>query len=1005
MSKILGLDLGSNSIGWALIDDMKQSVVASGVRIFQEGVNRNTSGSEVSKNVVRRMARNIRRQNFRFRMRRDTLRHALQKLEMFPRHPEEENSFFKIDPYEIRKNGLSQKLTLFEIGRVLYHLNQHRGFLSNRKTASNEDGKLFQGGDNTLGIDYSREKLQTGAYQTLGEYLASINPHEERRRNRYTLRKWYLEEFEKLWQTQERYYPEKMNAREREFVKDVIFFQRRLRSQKGLVGYCTFEPKKRCSPKSSPVFQYFRILEQVNRLRVTVDERINDPLTADERIALINELNQTSILDIKKIRKVLGLPPETWINLDTEKILGNHTYSEIRRIWGADRFKTMTEEEKYQIWFTIHFAYDDEWLKKYAEKNWGLDEKQIDKLIKNNMESKPNDGYAHLSHKAMKKIMPFLEHGVRYDEAAANAGYHQSQMENIENFAEYLPDPDNIRNPIVQQALFQLKKVVNTLIQNYGKPDIIRVELARELKLPKQKREQMRFENLERQQEHEKIRTRLENEHGFNAPGRDDIIKYRLFEECGGIDPYSGDHIPISDLFSGRYEIEHIIPYSRSLDDSFANKTLCRSDYNRKKSNQTPYEAFGHLDEYEFMLNRVRKFKSKNAHGKLQKFAAIDVDKQLSDEFFHRQLNDSAYIARQSRQYLGQICKKVNVVNGRTTSKLRYLWGLNSILSDNELVKSNDDHRHHAVDAFVVALTTSRMLHSMSSYHKYNANYLVKEARFPLPWNGFRQQVEESIERIFISHHFRNRVRGQLHEETNYGRIVDPESGEQIFVVRKQLTSLSGKNVTNIVNPETRALVFERLRAFGITPGQKKIQIPKDAFAEPLVHAGTGHPIKSVRVKIPASNMIQLYSDRKLFVEPGNNHHIEIFASKDGQKRTGYVVSLFEAMKRKKMGEPVIDKNPRESKFPTFVMSLAINELFLFGKDSLDSWNELDPKEISANLYRVQKIDVNNNIVLRHHTISLSGQDDPGVLRKIPNTLQGIKVTISHIGLLEIADD
>jgi len=908
MPKILGLDLGTNSIGWALIDDRQNKIIDSGVRIFQEGINRNTTGSEVSKNKDRRDARGARRMNARYKMRRDMLIEALQELNMFPQ--DGADHFFQIDPYQTRAKGLDEKLSLFELGRALFHLNQRRGFKSNRKTTSKEDGTIFKGSDDKIGIDEARKELKEH-FRTLGEYLASLDPHSRRRRNRYTLRVWYEEEFNKLWEQQKQYYPDILTDENKENLFSIIFFQRPLKSQKHLVGMCTFEKKKRCSPKSSPVFQYFRILEQINRIRITTDERTNEPLNENERSIVINKLQSAKELNFKQMVKLLDLPDDTRINLDTEKLLGNITYYEILQIFGKERYSKLCEEDKYTIWHTIHFANDDDWLRNYARNKWQLDEKSVDRLMKTTMESGPNNGYARLSHKAMKKIIPELEQGMRYDQAAWAAGYHHSEVDKIEELQEFLDDPENIRNPIVQQSLYQLKKVVNTLIHEYGKPDIIRVELARELKASKQQRDKMRIENKIRQKEAEKIRERLSQEFGFSKPSRDDVIKFLLFEECSRRDPYSGDVISVAALFSGEYEIEHIIPYSRSLDDSFANKTLCRKDYNNKKGNKTPYEAFGATPEYELMLNRVKKFKGKYAFGKLRKFTIKDADKELED-FVARQLNDTAYISREARKYLQTICKKVQVAKGGATAKLRYLWGLNSILSGDIEIKTRDDHRHHAVDALVVANITPHMLHKLSSYHKYNYSdkTAITEHRFPMPWDHFHEQAQKSINDILVSFHCRNRVRGKLHEETNYGQIIDPETGEKVYVVRKKIESITAKMITNIVNKETRNLILNRLREFGVDT-LKKFKIPKEAFAEPILHPKTGHQIKSVRVKIPSSNMIALYGeDRKLFVESGSNHHIEIFANPDNSKKVGYIVTLYEAIQRKRKGKPIVNTSP-----------------------------------------------------------------------------------------------
>jgi len=1005
MPQVLGIDLGPNSIGWALINEEKNQIIDTGVRIFQEGVNP-PQGKEESKNKARRDARGARRRNFRYKMRRNTLIKALKKLGMFPDDPYAVQDYFKMDPYLLRKRGLDEKLTLVELGRALYHLDQRRGFLSNRKAGGNEDSAIFKGDQVKAGINEVKIILEENKYRTFGEYLASLDPHDKRRRNRYTLRLWYKEEFEKLWTKQQEFYPEQLNDQEKAFIYKLIFMQRPLRSQKHLVGFCTFEKDKRCAPKSSPVFQYFRVLEQVNRLRIGTTERKNEPLNDEERKTLIDYLNVNSKLEFKKMLKLLHLPEDTIINLDTEKLLGNHTYSELVKIFGIDRFTQMTDEKRYEIWHTIHFATHNEWLEKYGREQWGLDDEGIKSLLGNTIENKPNDGYARLSRKAIMKIIPNLEKGARYDEAALAAGYHHSIVDEVKP-VEFLPDPNNIRNPIVQQALYQLKKLINAILLNYERPDIIRVELARELKASKDQRTEIRIQNIQRQKEAENIRARLIRDNYVQDPKRDDVIKYLLWQECGETDPYSGKKISLTDLYKDpKFEIEHILPYSRSLDDSFANKTLCSIEYNRQKGNRTPWEAFGHSNDYELMLERVRKFKSEKAFSKLRKFQVKDLAAELEDEFINRQLNDTAYISREARKYLQQITPRVDIVKGGATAKLRTLWGMNSILSGDENVKTRADHRHHAVDALVVAQTTLGMLHKLSSYHKYNNPNYAKKDLFAKPWDSFREEAETAVNSILVSYHFRNRARGKLHEETNYGQITDPESGEKVYVVRKSIESITAKMIGNIVNPETRKLVYQRLRQCGVNTQQKKWDIPKQAFAEPLLHPKTGHPIKSVRVKIPAGNMIPLYGEkRKLFVEPGGNHHIEIFANSDYSKKTGYVISLYEAVKRKKAGLPVIDKRPRDTEYPNFVMSLAINEMFLVDVKEEDiDWNNPDQKMLAQNLYRVQKLEIQKHITLRHHTVSLSGSTDPGVISKMPNTINGIKVVINYLGKLGKAD-
>ncbi len=999
MAKVLGLDIGTNSIGWALIDDEKSKIVDTGVRIFQEGVNRTTSGSEESKNADRRIARGIRRQNARYRSRRDDLIVSLIKLQMYPKEKDEEANFYKIDPYEIREKGLDEKLTLLEIGRALFHINQRRGFKSNRKTATKEKGKIYDGKGEIAGITETAKAISEESYRTLGEYLAYLDPKEKRRRNRYTLRSMYSDEFNILWEKQRQFYPEILTDDAKNCIYDAIFFQRKLKSQKHTIGYCTFEPKKRCAPKSSPVFQYYRILEQVSRLTITTDNRFGEKLTDDERFLLTNELNERSELKFSRIKKILKLPPDSYFNLEQQKkLLGNRTGYEFAKAFGKKCWFSFSPEKKHEIWHTLHFSNDDEWLKKYASEKWGLDSNSVEKLMKVSLEN----GYARLSSKAMKNIIPFFEEGMAYDKAALEAGYHHSQTFKNRGNMEKLPEPENIRNPIVQQALYELRKVMNEIIEKYGKPNVIRVELLRELKLPKEKRENILLDNRRREKKANEIRARLKEELGFLNPSREDIQKYLLWEECNKICPYTGKQISLAGLYNGDFEIEHIIPYSRSLDNSMANKTLSLKELNLEKGNKTPFEAFsGDSERWDEIKQRVKK----NMPWKLKKFTIEDAAEEIDDDFFHHQFTDSAYIAGEVHKYLKYICEKVQVAKGSATFQLRHLWGLDKILSGDINIKNRDDHRHHAVDALVIANITPGFLKKLSTYSKFG--YEATHEKFPVPWENFRKYAGSSINNILVSHRVNKRVRGKLHKDTFYGKIR-LRNGKETYVVRKPLKSLTPNMIKNIVDPVVRKTVLKRLRSMGLDTN-KKYSIPKDAFTETLTMQNSSVSIKSVRVAITSGNMIRLYPDRNLYVEPGKNHHIEIFENETTGKRDGRVVTLFDAVKRKKEGLPIVDKNPLGKGYK-FIMSLAINELVLIDLNYKNiNWNDqTSSQELSKKLYRVQKISESTQITFRHHKVAVRKDEEgnePGICSFVPNTLKGVKIKISPLGKIRMADD
>ncbi|MCF7802074.1 MAG: type II CRISPR RNA-guided endonuclease Cas9 [Candidatus Marinimicrobia bacterium] len=1075
MASVLGLDLGPNSIGWALIDDEAGKIIGTGVRIFEEGLNRK-GAQEESKNATRRAARQARKMNARRKNRLKRLSYILTDLSMFPGSKNEEAAFFQIDPYKVRAEGLHRKLTLFELGRAFYHLNQRRGYKSNRKTdKENDKSVIYEGKDGKIGINETTQAIVTGGFQTLGEYLNAADPHETRRRNRYTTRAMYLDEFNKLWNHQAQYYPNILTEDAKPDIFDAIFYQRPLKSQKHTVATCTFEPQKRVAPKSSLVFQEFRILEQLSRLRILHPERENPKLSPSEHEFLVSELWKRENWKLDAIRKKLHLPEDTVMNLASQdKLFGHITNARIAKVFG-DGWYNLSSDEQWYIWHTLHFYNDPpnrpNWLENYARENWGLDAETAGKVPKITLES----GYGQLSQKAMQRIIPYLKplpsgDILTYDKAVVLAGvenafgqrwmelteeeqedirgvvtgilvkekmqevkvreyladawnlkednlsklYHHSHVITYDGSRQRLPLPEDLRNPIVQQTLHEVRKVVNAIIQTYGKPETVRVELARESRWPKWKRMGVEKLNRKREKESGEIKKRLIDENITRNPSRDDVIKYKLWEECNKECPYTGKKISLSSLYNGEFEIEHIIPYSRSLDDSIANKTLCYRAENQKKHNKTPFEAYGHDDiRYTQILERVKRFKPVDSvvqvnheismiksrpNTKIKKF----MQEELDDDFIARQLVDTAYISRKVKEYMSYVCKDVQVLPGRLTSTLRHLWGLDRILNPDGNQKVRDDHRHHAVDALVIANTKHGFVQALSRFDSTGRG--AHRLQFPQPWKHFFEDCQSAIQEILVSHRVNNRPRGQLHEDTFYG-LIELSDGERTYVVRKNLPDLTGKQTRNIVDPVVRDQVIRRLIDMGWDG--KNNALPKEAFNEPLYIPNGKREIKKVRIKIPTSNMLALDEDKKRYVEYGKNHHMEIFEDQKG-KRHFRVISLFEAAQRYKTGLPVINVTPPQPNW-RFLMSLARNEMVLTDSDKTASigaveLNQPDSASIHNRLYRLQLMDVNGILKFRHHSVSgADGAEGRSFAR--PGTLKGRKVFISVLGHLEEGED
>lgn len=1123
MGTILGLDLGTSSIGWAVVDDEKQSILGMGTRIFPEGVaNLGQGDREISKNAERTDARGIRRQAYRRRLRKILLLKTLVKNQLCP-IPEEKIKTWNTDefvhtevfknwaarnPYELRSKALTEKIEKEELGRIFYHMIQRRGFQSNSRSAGGKDeGAIYEGKpkEEKIGILQTRAQLNG---KTLGSYLAGIYPEEntsyqhglERIRNRYTTRQMYIDEFEAIWETQSKHHPvlteelkTLIGGRKKDGYKEdgILFYQRPLRSQKFLVGKCTFEPTKTKCPRSAIPFEWYRIYQWVNSVECN-DEKLN----TEEREKLVQQLLKKDKVSFSSLRKAIGKEGnEFQFNYkNDDKIVGSHTIAKLshKNIFGK-RWDAFSENEKEHIWHDLVFYDDKEMLRERGMKKWGLGEEEADRFCKLRLA----EGYAHLSRKAINNILPFLKEGFTYDVAVALGGiknafganweklapedktlisdniwdimhhrktggyletlrqflskefgmkekqleklYHHSTAVKAEELLKRLPtgkeadkEIRDIRNPVVMAALFELRKVVNELIDRFGSFDEIKIELARDLKLSKVKRNEMRKKQKRLEGETDRVKKELEKLNNI-YPTHQNILKYKLWEECNKTCPFTGTTIELSRLFTGSVQIEHIHPWSRSLNDSFMNKTLCMADENRAKGNRTPYEFYC-KEQGEAKWERVKQqalscFKNKpgypDAYHKFKQF----VKQEHDDDFSSRQLNDTRYISREAKSYLSKICRKINVAPGQMTSNLRSKWGLHSILNPED-EKLREDHRHHAIDALVMACMKSSYLMELSRWNRYQRSYDLKD--FPLPWPDFRNQAETLVEQILVSHKKNHNVlssrrysvtkngktfknlgiaaRGSLHKETIYGKRKS-NHGTEAYHVRKPLESITGKkHVEKIVDPVIRQLINNKVEALG--GYQKSGGVPAETFFHtdesgnklPAIFLpnkkGDPVPVKKVRIREKLGGAERL-KEANQYVNPRNNHHILIYRGNDGSLKEE-TVTFWTAVERKKQGLPVIMLPGDGEKIVT---TLQINDMFVIGAPDVSPDSFWKGSEIKDKLYRVQKIS-EKYYTFRLHTASTLSFSEHELriqsLRKWEER-QPVKVVITPSGLLRPA--
>lgn len=1054
MKTILGIDMGVASIGWSLLEynqDDEGQIIDSGVRIFDQNLQRDNEAQKgESKNQQRTLHRGMRRQRDRKRRRKRGLYYALKSVQMCPVKSDNEkwNKWVDLNPYQLRRKGLDEQLSLMEFGRVLYHLNQRRGFKSNRKVGNDkEDGAV------ATEISKIRAAMKKKGMRTLGEYLFSLQENhfdppvspdhddyefKRRIRNKYTHRDMYEREFELLWKKQAQFYPQVLTDEFKTNISDdTIFFQRPLKSQKHLIGKCSLETDKKKIPKGHLLFQKFRILKTLNNLELMGEYGQSLDMTDEHKRIIREKLEGAEQVSFAQLKKALGLNSNAKFNLETSddsKLKGDTTSKKLssKNAFGKEWYGLDKEFKNHVVDVLIHVE-KPEVVEELALTKWERTKEQAKHLKMLQLEK----GYGSLSYKAIRKIMPLIKQGKRENEAIKEVYGEAKKPPKEDVFQLPLLDPNDYRNPVVFGAMVELRKVVNAILRKYGLPDIIRVELARDLKNSKKLRDEITKKNnkLEKRNK-EAIKALQQSPFNYQNPSRTDIIKYNLWIECNKTCPYTGRVINGEALDSGEFEIEHILPFSRTLDDSYVNKTLCESDFNRRKGNRTPYECIeaGLLSEEEL----EQRIKNNLPWRKRRKFTQKTID---TDEFIARQLNDTRYMSREASKYLKQLGSEewsvdIQVTKGQTTSLLRHLWGLNSILSiENNEIKNRDDHRHHAVDAIVIALTSRSILKKLSDENKLieTENWMDEEessidrnrqmkdraskriTNNP-PWDTFWQDSQESVNQIIVSHRVSRKISGAFHEETYYGPTEESDSKKEhvkYLVVRKKVhdlkeAQLGWNSKTQAFDKEgnvfirdeqikkiVRDKVWEKYKETGDI---KKAIVAMETDPPKLFHKNRKdfNPIHKVRLLMEKdlSKMNEFEDEPKTptrYALYGNNHHIAIYEytdKKGNKKQMGEVIPAMEAARRVLDKEPIIMRDHPD--YDRFLFSLSKNEMV---------------RDKDGDIYRLQGIEFVGKMIFRKHNLAFTKSSEPGVFRKMPTTLDVQKIRIDPVGQIFPAND
>ena len=725
MRKVLGLDLGVASIGWAFIEDggnKSVTVKGMGVRVVPLGsdeVDEFTRGNPVTKNQKRRLKRGMRRGYYRYQLRKRLLKEALRTAAMLPT-PELLRSLNPMELYGLRAKAAHQHITLPELGRVLLLLNEKRGYKSNRKAAPDEGDEKKQG--EYLAKIAANGKALESTHQTIGQHLHHrIQNGATRIKGLVFPRQKYIEEFDQIWHTQAQHHPQTLTpALKKRIGPDIIFRQRPLKSQKGLVSKCRFELNHRVIPKSSPLNQVCKVWEQVNS--ITITDRYGNPLTItpDQRQLLYTAAIQKGKLNWTDVAKLLAIPPRSYnpdLRTKDKGIEGNTTLNKLRTVFEKLsipikdalnfeltatthlREKTgelirvisddFTQQPLFRLWHLIYSVEEDEVLVQKLTDTFGFSPQLALALSKINFATQ---GYGGKSARAIRRILPHLMQGKVYSLACEAAGYKHSDAETVQE-REARPlqaalqplKKGALRNPTVERILNQMIHVVNAVLTDpqLGRPDEVRIELSRELRQNAKQRKSTYTKNNSDDRLHKEIADKLKNDCGFRHINRRLIEKYKLWHETDGLSLYSGERLQLSAFLKGEgCDIDHIIPQSRLFDDSFSNKVICELHHNRTKGNHTASDYMRSLGEqaYERFATTVQDLFEKGKITKRKRDYLLMGVAEIPQDFIDRQLRETQYITREALGLLRQVATQVNVSAGGVTAYLRRVWGWDEVL-------------------------------------------------------------------------------------------------------------------------------------------------------------------------------------------------------------------------------------------------------------------------------------------------------------------------------------
>jgi CRISPR-associated endonuclease Csn1 len=913
--RILGLDGGIASIGWAVLDldDDALSIVAAGTWMFDAP---ETDDKRIPTNAIRRQKRGQRRVIRRRHQRMAAARQLFHQHLLLEHADRDALRLPGLDPWQLRAQGLTRALTGPELAAALGHIARHRGFRSNSKrdrsaNASDETSKMLKA------IAATRERL--GQYATVGTMFATDPAFKDRKRNRdgkfdrSIMRADHEHEVHAIFAAQRRL-GNKLATEDLETAfAHAAFWQRPLQDSETLLAPCPFEPTEKRTARRCYAFEMFRLLSRLRTLPLSTGGK-DWNLSAEQIGMVAADFGRTKGITYRSLRKTLDLDPRTRFVGITDKdettdcvarsgAAAPGTYA-LRQIVGEAGWRGLMSrpDQRDRIAEVVTFREDPASIRLGLEQA-GVEPLLVDAIMDGVASGKFSDftGAGHISAKAARALLPGLARGLVYSEACEEVGYNHAEQPVVEI--------NDIRNPVARKALTEMCKQVRAIIQKHGLPDAIHVELARDIGKGAEERDKITKGIKDRNKARDRLRNEFVELLG-REPNLDEIIRFELWKEQNGRCLYTDDPIDPGWLISGdnRVQTDHILPWSRFGDDSFANKTLCTAAANQAKKGRTPFEWF-EADGLDWAAFAARVEGCKEIQGRkkggfyLRRNAA-----EVEERFRSRNLNDTRYATRVLLGLLKRLYPddgKVHVFArpGQLTAKLRRAWGLEDLKKGPDGKRLVDD-RHHALDAIVVAATTESALQQLTRAAQEaerrgdKRGFDFNEA--PPPAAGFREAVRDVVEGVFVARAERRRARGEAHAAT-FKQVRDVD-GVPIVFERKAVEKLTVDDLERIPVPEPYGKVADpaKLRDEMVAALRSWIEAGKPKNEPP--RSPKGDVIRRVRLATTDKLAVEV---RGGTADRGDMARVDVFSKADKRgRRQFHLVPIYPHQVADRYGYP-----------------------------------------------------------------------------------------------------